>query len=337
MKILYASRTPLAGVCELMARCVNLYTDHEAAVLNKGPGRHRWYCRHETDGREPAPKRDKPFPFARYSILNQDETDHALKWADVIHCMANTSARDMGRSDLIRKKTWVFQWHGAQIWPFERVWLQEDYRRVRWIHIGQGWQRDKWFRPFFDHFGCKVIPNIISIDDILHLPAKIDFESFVVGFAPSNSGRGVNTKGIDGIRSTIPKKWLRLIKGQPFEHCLRMKQTCLLGIDEIATPLYHRSGLEFLSQGTPCICSYDRFTENTLKKVTGSDRMPFVHADENSLRSCVERFRGMKKDELIERSADARKWMESYYHPCHLLRRYFEVYDAPIAGSSTGA
>lgn len=315
MKILYCAGTPLAGVCELMARMVGEYLpEHEARVLSKGPGKHRWYLR-------PGVK------IKTYDVRDKRQVNEALEWAEVVHCMANVSARSFKRMDLLEKKIWVFQWHGAQIWPFEKVWLPEHFSKVRWIHIGQGWQRDSWFDRF-KPFGFKIIPNIISIDDELHRPAGFGNRRPVVSFAPSNhKAKAVNTKGIpETCRALKGVEHLDLIQGATFEDCLRKKRTASLGIDEVVTPLYHRSGLEYLSQGTPCICHMDEFTERTLRDATGSSVNPFIDATKDNLREVARTFMRLPADAKEQQGQLAREWMEKYYHPKVLLQKYLAVY-----------
>jgi hypothetical protein len=146
MKIVYACNSPLAGVSPRVARLIHdcFKGEHEARLLIKNIGPFGWYLQ-ERDG----------YQLKQYSITKKRDVDKCLEWADVIHCNANVSARTMGRPDLIKKKVWVFQWHGAQIWPFERVWEPRDYRHVKFAHIGQGWNRDK----FFKTFNLRLLPN----------------------------------------------------------------------------------------------------------------------------------------------------------------------------------
>lgn len=318
MKIVYTSRTPLAGVCELMCRIVNEYTEHEARVLNKGPGKHRWYCR---------PGVEVP----RYSIGIRDQINESLEWADVVHCMANVSARYFKRLDLLKKKVWVFQWHGAQIWPFSNVWCKEDFAHVRWIHIGQGWiegQMD-FFGPFIEKWGMKVIPNLITVDDEIHRPIPWGGRKCRVAFAPSQSNEGkVNRKGIPQVTGAVKGLCrLELIQSTPFELCMRKKQASWLGIDEVVTPMYHRSGLEFLSQGVPCICSYTEATERVLLEATGANRMPFLNATSKTLRSLLSSYFRQPEENRAEMGREAREWIEKYYHPRDLVKRHLEVYE----------
>lgn len=318
MKILYASKSPLAGVCELMCRIVNEYTEHEARVLNRGPGRHRWYCR-------------PGVPVPRYNFKKDEERRECLEWADVIHCMANVGVINLQCPDLLKKKVWVFQWHGAQIWPFSQVWRSRHYRYVRWIHIGQGWiegQMD-FFGLFIKKWGLKVIPNLITIDDELHQPLPWDERSIDVAFAPSTSSEGaVNRKGIPQVEAAC-RRVVKLdkIHHATFENCMKRKQRARLGIDEVVTPMYHRSGLEFLSQATPCVCSYNADTERVLLEATGADRMPFINSTPSGLRGFLVTY--FQQPEVLRRtmSQEAREWIEKYYHPKELIKRHLEVYE----------
>ncbi len=319
MKILYAAKTSLAGVCELMARCMKQYHGYDARVLNAGPGRHAWYLRADCNRPRTA------------SIKVKNDVNEALEWADVIHCMANVSAKSMGRLDLLDKKVWVFQWHGAQVWPFGNVWDRAHYRKVKWIHIGQGWIERQWdfFKPFFDKFNAKVVPNVISIDDSIHLPLPWNRRDESVVFSPSTLKKGgVNDKGVDVVTKAMRGFRSQLISKQSFETAMRMKQRAQLGIDEVSTPMYHRSGLEFLSQGVPCICSYNEDTERVLKNAVGSYVMPFVKSDCSNLHDTIKAYFMLSDGSKRAESIRARAWIETFYHPRDLLKRYLEVYVA---------
>lgn len=326
MKILYTSKTPLAGVCEKMTRTVNEYypEDHQARCLNAGPGKHRWYAR------------DKKL-CPTYSIKDPKKVAECLEWADVIHCMANVGAVFFDREDLLDKKVWVYQWHGAQIWPFNRVWKPKHYKSVRFIHIGQGWvesspEQAKFFKPFFEKHGAIVVPNLVTGDDKLHLP--LPWEKRVaanrVAFAPSQrNDDAVNGKGIKVIKEMVVGSGgsLDLICGVPFEACLRRKSVAKLGIDEIVTPMYHLSGLEFLSQGTPCICSYTEQTAAVLMEATGADRMPFINTRPSALQGRIESWCGLPADEKRRLGREAREWFDEFYHPRQIIKKYLAVYE----------
>lgn len=336
MKILFSSKSPLAGVCELMARCINLYYPgiHEARVLNAGARRHRWYCR-PADPQEKGVADSSPL-VPRYDVNNQAHVDECLEWADVIHCMANVGVNFFKRDDLLDKKLWVYQWHGAQVWSFDRVFSPRHFKKVRWIHIGQGWiesskRQADFFRPFFEKFGAKVVPNVITADDPLHMPMPWDERKPKVCFSPSNrNDNAVNGKGI----AVVEKSWKGvqrdLIAGVNFEECLRRKRDAHLGIDEVSSPMYHRSGLEFLSQGVPCICSYSAEAERLLKDATGAFEMPFIQCPRNdpkALRSRIRAHLGLPDRERWSLSVQARAWIETYYHPRMIIQRHVDIYE----------
>jgi hypothetical protein len=137
----------------------------------------------------------------------------------------------------------------------------------------------------------------------------------------------VNSKGHEVVSRACKEAGIRLdlIHGLSFETCMKRKGSAVLGIDEVVSPLYHRSGLEFLSQGVPCICSYDKFTIDCLYQAIGTKNMPFINASKRNLSDIIKGL--MEGKELHDRSRVARFWMEKWYHPRRLLNRYLEVYE----------
>ncbi len=317
MKILFACNSPLAGVTPRTARLVNKYFKgfHEARILINSVGPFECYTKGWPDS--------KPSKFM-YNIKNEKDVQESIKWADVVHCNANVGIRMLGGSakKFLKKKIWVFQWHGAQLWPFRTVWEKEDYKYVKWAHIGQGWIRDK----FFDKFKIRILPNLVDIEDDLFTPLSWEEREDKVGFSPSTLKSGLaNEKGVDEVKSACKDVTLDLINGISFDDCLRRKKTSILGIDEVVKPYYHLSGLEFLSQGTACICSYDSLAADNLREATGSATVPFLNADPDNLRELV---RGVMSNKELLRSAgtESRYWMENFYHPKDILSRYLDFY-----------
>jgi hypothetical protein len=181
------------------------------------------------------------------------------------------------------------------------------------------------FKPFFDDYGCKVVPNVITIDDPIHVP--VEDRTTKIGFAPSTlRGGAPNPKGAEEVKKGSRGYKVDQISGVDFESCMRRKQVCELGIDEIVTPSYHRSGLEFLSQGVPCICTYNEDSKRALFESTGANEMPFI--DCKDLRSTLRWFfNRISEEERLDMRERARRWIETYYHPRDLLKRHFEVYE----------
>jgi glycosyltransferase involved in cell wall biosynthesis len=119
---------------------------------------------------------------------------------------------------------------------------------------------------------------------------------------------------------------LDLIMSTPFEECMKRKRRAQVGIDEVATPMYHRSGLEYLAQGTPCICRLNAFAERILKDATGANSVPFVNSTPATLRETISEM--LSNDGALQVLGQvARVWIDEFYHPRELLKRYFEVYE----------
>ena len=313
MRILFASSTPLAGVCELMARTVNECWpggEHEGRVLNAGPGRHAWYLR-------PGMK------VRTYSIRDRDAVRAAVEWADHVACQANVGARNLGAVDLIRKKTWSFIWHGCeQNGCLDRSFHREDYKFVRWLSIGQGWIERQ--AKFFARFPLRVVPNVVTIHDEIHRPLPWSERVERVAFSPSNTKSGApNDKGVQATEAALRGMPLKVLLRLPFEMCMREKRRSMLGIDELVTPSYHRSGIEFLSQGVPCMCSIGPEAERALLDATGASSMPFVNVGTREVRAEVERFLALPFEAQAEASAAARSWIETWYDPRALLERHY--------------
>lgn len=315
MRILFVSGSPLAGVAELMTRLINeCYPgEHEARCLAAGLGKHgKWYTRQGVQ-------------VPRYSVSRREDIDACLEWAEVVHCNANVGARNLGRPDLLGKKVWVFTWHGAEInGCLARSFKPEDYRHVRFIHIGQGWIERQ--ADFFARFDLTVLPNLIAVDDEIHRPLSRRERTMRIAFAPSTLGRGVNCKGVPETQKALRGYPLDTITGEPFEKCMRRKQRARIGIDEVFTGMYHRSGLEFLAQGTPCVAGMQPAALAALKEATGAVSNPFFSSSLAALRERVDKLWSMNDGDLDFLALEARDWIDRHYHPRVLLPRYFDLY-----------
>jgi hypothetical protein len=288
---------------------------HEARVLNNGPGRHGWYLR-------PGVK------IKCYDLKDKAQVREALEWTEHVAAQANIGARNLGAVDLLKKKTWSWTWHGCeQNGCLDRSFFPEDYKYVRWLHIDQGWIARQ--ASFFAKFDLKVVPNLISIDDPIHRPIPWADRLQRVAFAPSNTKTGApNDKGVAFTEKLFDGLPLKVLFRKPFEECMREKQRSVIGIDELVTTSYHRSGLEFLSQGTPCLCTTGMPARMALADATDSATCPFVDfSGADGARGWSERFLAMPAAEQEAIGQAARAWIERYYQPKALLdRHYLPVY-----------
>lgn len=314
VRILQACGTPLAAVHVELAEAINRHTRHESCVLSDGLGWHRCY------------KRKLP-SLHWWNVSRVDDVAEALDWADVVHCHANVSARTLGRPDLLLKKRWIFQWHGMQVIDWRTLWLPEDEPHVRWAHIGQGWIGHCGQAEWFDRYKPTILPNVITVDDEYHSPRSwSDRLRGRVAFAPSTWRKAPNDKGAKFVRDALAHVDLDVISGVQFDECMERKSRAWVGIDEVATPMYHKSGLEFLSLGVACVERIGEEAEAQLKDVTGASSVPFVRATSETLASVVD---ALLADERAAREIGeaSRRWMWRHYHPSTIVKRYVEFYE----------
>lgn len=297
-----------------MARVVREHTEHEARSICQDVKKHAWYLRPGVDA-----------PTCKLS--EREKVHEWIEWADVIHCMANASPRILGVPDLLTKKIWVFQWHGMQILRWDMLFKPGDERFVRWAHIGQGWIEYSRQQAFFARFNPTILPNVITIDDEIHTPTPFRNRSpRRVAFSPSTFAQSANQKGVDVVRGACKGFDLDLIHGASFEACMRRKAKAYVGIDEVVTPLYHRSALEFLALGVPCLESWGPAAARDLKEATGAEEVPFLPAKPETLRQTLRKVLS-DVDTLEGAGAECRAWMEKYYHPRDLIGRYLKFYE----------
>ncbi|UCG53528.1 MAG: hypothetical protein JSW58_08220 [Candidatus Latescibacterota bacterium] len=186
----------------------------------------------------------------------------------------------------------------------------------------------EFFGPFIEDFGMEVIPNLITANDELHVPLDDEKRSTHVVFAPSTvNPNAPNPKGVEEVKRACKAYGLTLdvVFRKSFEECMMRKQRAMVGVDEVITGMYHRSGLEFLSQGVPCFTALNEFGETALKKATGADWVPF---EKTTPKELGRDMRALLHDGDLRRGQGrkARQWIETYYAPQVLIERHLEVY-----------
>ena len=189
---------------------------------------------------------------------------------------------------------------------------------------------------------AKIVPSIIPQTAPEYLPCSNKSVQLKVGYAPSTLNSCWNdkydytrwdTKGsvetiamvTDALRLSKMGS-LELITNAPHYQCLLLKRECHVGIDEMVTGSFHLSSLEFLSQGVPCMAYLDNRTMETLKTLTGSDKLPWVNVMlENSGDVLVELLNDESLREELGRLS--RRWIEEYYREEDLINYYSKSYD----------
>lgn len=310
MKIVHIARTVVAGAPRAIADALNRFTEHESVFISQ--------------------------PHFRFQphipVMSRLKAIEAVRKADVIHCHGNFVLEDTGTvtaylAKHVRKNAQlVYQAHSSRKeLPLKKLPSTSKYKC---LVIAQGWSR---------HYPSDwtLVPNIIFTEDMELIPFK--HRERVICYTPSNRFCNDPRYGqLNRPEKPNPKGWeytLRALRGLPLkiyeslpvEECLCKKADAVLAVDEVVTPMYHRSGLEFLALGVPCIESFDERSESDLLKITGAKKNPFIRATPKNLRNIVEEWY-TDRDRCRERAAEVREWMLKYWTAEEMIKRFVEIY-----------
>jgi hypothetical protein len=320
MNIAIVSTTFWTGLHEHMARCFNRYTDHETRVLSCGywDTRKRFNPEYTQEG-------------CVYSVMDPDTRNEILEWADVIQLAYTCSLATLGRPDLLGKK--VVSWYLGTRWKSELFHLfpSDHAKKIHFIWGCEGWER----YPNIAPYEWTSVPVLFPIEDEYWMPIPWKKRKRMVSMAPRALGDYSQTGGlisaprsphlINALMKSSKIPFDRL-HNRKFPYCMRRKAMAWIGIDDIVNPLVHKSGLEYLAVGTPCINRWDAFVERKFKDLLGCPKPPFVDATLPTLVKTAKRALKAKESLWKRRCTSSREWMEKYYHPREMVQRYLDVY-----------
>jgi len=176
------------------------------------------------------------------------------------------------------------------------------------------------------------VPNIIDIWDPDFMPAKrhTDTVTIFMGVASeTNTGWGrKGSKEIQIMFDQLIKMYGQKVtpifmQGRPMDEVCKVKRLADIVIDECVTGSYHRSSLEGLSYGAVTFNNIDVECENILKRVTGSDILPFKKANMRNLLG--ELIQYIENRDLLEaEQVKARQWAETYWDPKVQVNNYLD-------------
>jgi hypothetical protein len=112
----------------------------------------------------------------------------------------------------------------------------------------------------------------------------------------------------------------------PYEEVLHIKSKSSIVIDECVTKSYHKNTLEGLAMGKVIICSIGKDVQELIKEEAG-DYMPVENVWIDELEDFLEKLIVTETVEsLYEYGLKNRKWMEDYWHPRDVLKKYLQIY-----------
>jgi hypothetical protein len=266
---------------------------------------------------------------------NKRELQRLVSEADVIHCHDDAYPTMLSNSV---DRVHVYQGHIGDI-P-RRLFRPRRFsysNLVKHASITNGYGRH--FDPEKRKRGVKW-GRLGDILDLWHPTYRScdpgeKFKRFTVVFTYSNTrepGTKINAKGPKAHRELlkdIKGVDVKIVAGIPFEQSMELKRKAHIVLDEVFSPYTHLSALEGAAAGTCVLTNYDDYTVNDLCGWVGAPKesYPFQLTTPQTLRAKVEWFRD-HVDAALEAGMKARAWMERWYSPEALLRKYLEFYNA---------
>lgn len=315
LKILMMSPSPVAGVPFILKDIINNYTEHACRTLTGHPG--------YRDGRLWSR------PDVNWSNIH--EARKLVRWADVI--MLHNGARHPRTAHLapfFRGKRLLCYYH-SEPHRVDRRWEQAG---VPAYVIAQG--------HALLYPALPVLPNLVDTMHPLMVPPykgerAEPCEKFIVAYSPSNkhshkelcnSRLPYSSKGYPETKPVLDRLAKRgdiTIKefvGVPFEKCMRERRQCHIVLDEVVTGSYHRCTLEACSHGQLAINFVNEKVRSIVESVTGSKSLPWLRC---SVASLYDTIVDLKENpcKLAEMMEDSRRWMERYWNPDILLKKYY--------------
>lgn len=314
MLIAHVGNTIVAGAPIAIANATNEYSAHKAVTIS--PQAPRW----------------SPDIDIRYE---RQKACDAVRSADIIHCHGCFRLETPGDSAYLLKAInpkakAIFHAHS---WPKDSPGKHEKNRYAACLIMAQGWTR------YYDASWIKV-RNVIPIYAEEFIPIPWAQRIRRIAFTPSNPFNNdlrfgplsrpdkPNPKGLWFTKRALRGLPLGIEDSKPYRSVLRWKRNAWLGIDEVVTPNFHRSGLEFLAAGVPCIETMDAVAIRDMQETTGTKENPFILLDDPmNLRAKVVELLG-DEGELIRMSTECKRWMRTYWKPEDIVADYVKIYES---------
>ena len=189
------------------------------------------------------------------------------------------------------------------------------------------------YHPRF-YTDAQIVPNLIDIWDEAFCPGEKPADRVRIFFSWATERKGGwGDKGADatqGILRRIEERYggrveTVVMNNRPYAECLSAKRTAHICIDECVTGSYHLQSLEGCAVAAATFNAIDEQTVAALRAVTGTGEHPFV---KSGLAGLFEALCHLIEhpDQLARQGQAARAWMEKYWDPRVLVRRFARAY-----------
>lgn len=302
LTIVSYATTPVAGVPEILARCINQYTIHHCTCV--------WQTNAYANG--------VSFESAIEWSKHPTEARRLLATADLV--IVHNGKVAVEHQSLLTNKPVITMAHNY-LWNVDQQFVA---RGLPGVVVAQ-------YQATLREFsGWKSVANPIPEWDPLHQPAAKN-KTLTICYTPSGKHERYpqghrlywHSKGYEttmAILAKLAKRFdltLNVIRTKQLSHqqALRMKQQAHIVIDECVTGSYHRNSLEGLACGCVVINGMDDNVEKIFKDAAGVDAIgiPFVRCKLEQLEQTLIELIQLGSAELIRRGDNNRRWIEQYW------------------------
>jgi hypothetical protein len=316
MNIVHITENPIAGSPSNLNSAINKYTNHKSRLI----------AAH-------ASNENRTFK----SDLIIDNTDY-----DIIYNIIQNA--DIVHLHNFYKKQHLFRKY-PELWPIvekkTRVWQAHTQRNCHWVDFEEP-LADKTMKHLViaqyhtrQYPECTIVPNIIDIWDKKYMPLAGNHNTIPhVVYSPSNQNlSGWDDKGYSETRPVLMKLAVGgnmshdIIINVPHEECMFRKSLGDIGIDEVKTGSYHLCSLENLSLGLATIAHIDRLTSAAISSITGTTEIPWISTPHHGLETAIFNLIS-NKDRLEKKKNESRLWMEKYWAPEVLVKKFTDIYES---------
>ena len=315
MKILMITDNDPAGMGIAFCNAINRYSEHSCRLITT---QERYGIDFEKDIHLP-------------DIEDDDfgEVEQLLKDADIFHFHMlrdeNSHLGPLVIRDYIKGKKILHHHHGHPDFLINADAYNEKYRRLnRKVIVST---------PDLLHVAENAIwvPNLVPINDAQFLPRyenTLSDEKIRVCQSPTRKFHK-HTNEFKDVMRDLEKRHDHLetiiIEKTPYFECLRIKRSCHIVFDHMRG-WFGIASLESLSHGKPVIAGLDEWNIRCMKEFTGSDKLPWVIANnKDGLFNVIESLI-IDKNKRLEIGKYSRTFMETYWCEQIVLKSLLDVY-----------
>jgi hypothetical protein len=271
----------------------------------------------------------RSYPFDLLSTDAEEVLRAVLEAADIVHYHQRWQDCMLFQSHpwawpLLKDRPSVFQFHTPRV-----DWMEPILRDPKLIKLVVAQYQVRLFPE------CIPVQNAVPIDDELHRPLNVRNRPPIIAFTPPDCRYGGWwNKGCDETIRILAGGYRHVVvTDRGWRETMEVRQRCDIAIDEVVTGSYHMCSLEALSQGLAVVAGLDEKTVDALEVVTGTRVHPWIVANLDTLDRSLTALIS-SADELSFNRQASRDYMERYWSPEVLVRKFRAIYDLVLERNS---